>query len=48
VAAGMDKELVAELQEKFAREFPGVGFNFSQYIQDNVQEGLSGVKGPTR
>ena len=36
---------MAELQEKFAREFPGVGFNFSQYIQDNVQEGLSGVKG---
>jgi cobalt-zinc-cadmium resistance protein CzcA len=22
-----------------------VSFNFSQYIQDNVQEGLSGVKG---
>ena len=22
----------------------GIGFNFSQYIQDNVQEGLSGVK----
>ncbi|MBV5295784.1 MAG: efflux RND transporter permease subunit [Curvibacter lanceolatus] len=44
--AGVSKEqLVAELQEKFAREFPGVGFNFSQYIQDNVQEGLSGVKG---
>ena len=44
--AGMTKErLVAELQEKFANEFPGVGFNFSQYIQDNVEEGLSGVKG---
>jgi cobalt-zinc-cadmium resistance protein CzcA len=39
------EQLVAELQEKFAREFPGCGFNFSQYIQDNVQEGLSGVKG---
>ena len=23
----------------------GVDFNFSQYIQDNVEEGLSGVKG---
>src|SRR5262249_24901446 len=23
----------------------GIGFNFSQYIQDNVEEGLSGVKG---
>ena len=44
--AGMTKErLVTELQDKFANEFPGVGFNFSQYIQDNVEEGLSGVKG---
>ena len=44
--AGMTKErLVTELQDKFAKEFPGVGFNFSQYIQDNVEEGLSGVKG---
>ncbi|MGJ7579257.1 efflux RND transporter permease subunit [Variovorax sp. RHLX14] len=43
---GMTKErLVGELQQKFAAEFPGVGFNFSQYIQDNVEEGLSGVKG---
>lgn len=42
----MTKErLVSELQEKFANEFPGIGFNFSQYIQDNVEEGLSGVKG---
>ena len=42
----MSKErLVAELQEKFSNEFPGIGFNFSQYIQDNVEEGLSGVKG---
>ena len=27
------------------REFTGIGFNFSQYIQDNIEEGLSGVKG---
>jgi cobalt-zinc-cadmium resistance protein CzcA len=26
-------------------QFPGVGFNFSQYIQDNVEEAASGVKG---
>src|SRR5262249_41649959 len=26
-------------------EFPGVNFNFSQYIQDNVEEAVSGVKG---
>lgn len=43
---GMTKErLVGELQRRFEAEFPGVSFNFSQYIQDNVQEGLSGVKG---
>jgi len=43
---GMTKEkLAADLQEQFEEEFPGVTFNFSQYIQDNVQEGLSGVKG---
>jgi cobalt-zinc-cadmium resistance protein CzcA len=42
----MSKErMVDELQQKFADAFPGVGFNFSQYIQDNVEEGLSGVKG---
>jgi cobalt-zinc-cadmium resistance protein CzcA len=43
---GMTKEkLVADLQQEFEQAFPGVVFNFSQYIQDNVQEGLSGVKG---
>src|SRR6185312_12610827 len=34
-------ELLAELQKKF----PGVEFNFSQYLQDNVSEAVSGVKG---
>ena len=38
-------ELVDELQKQFRAEFPGVEFNFSQYIQDNIEEGLSGVKG---
>ena len=43
---GLTKEkLTAELQKEFADELPGVGFNFSQYIQDNVEEALSGVKG---
>ena len=37
--------LVADLQKEFEREFVGIDFNFSQYIQDNVEEGLSGVKG---
>ena len=45
-ASGMTKEkLVDELQTEFANEFTGITFNFSQYIQDNVEEGLSGVKG---
>ncbi len=43
---GKTKEgLVKELQSEFSREFVGVDFNFSQYIQDNIEEGLSGVKG---
>jgi cobalt-zinc-cadmium resistance protein CzcA len=45
-AVGMTKEkLINDLQSEFSNEFAGVGFNFSQYIQDNVEEGLSGVKG---
>lgn len=44
--AGHDKEkLVNDLQKQFAAEFAGIEFNFSQYIQDNIEEGLSGVKG---
>jgi cobalt-zinc-cadmium resistance protein CzcA len=43
---GVTKEkLTDELQQEFANELPGIGFNFSQYIQDNVEEALSGVKG---
>ena len=37
--------LVDDVQREFRQEFPGVEFNFSQYIQDNIEEGLSGVKG---
>jgi cobalt-zinc-cadmium resistance protein CzcA len=33
-----------ELTEKF-KVFPGINFNFSQNIRDNVEEALSGVKG---
>jgi len=44
--AGMDKDkLTAQMNERFAQEFPGVDFNFSQYIEDNVEEAASGVKG---
>src|SRR5262249_15644026 len=40
-APGMTKDkLVAQLQSEFANEFVGINFNFSQYIQDNVGEGL--------
>ena len=43
---GMTKnKLIDELQAEFSEEFIGIDFNFSQYIQDNVEEGLSGVKG---
>ena len=43
---GMDKEkLIAEINDALQKAFPGVEFTFSQYIQDNVQEAASGVKG---
>jgi cobalt-zinc-cadmium resistance protein CzcA len=43
---GVDKEaLIAEINEALTKAFPGVEFTFSQYIQDNVQEAASGVKG---
>jgi heavy metal efflux system protein len=38
-------QLTEELQKELTDELPGIGFNFSQYIQDNVEEALSGVKG---
>src|SRR5208337_1072177 len=44
--SGLSKEKLTEIVKKeFEDELPGVGFNFSQYIQDNVEEALSGVKG---
>ncbi len=44
--AGLTKEkLIEDLQAEFSEKFVGINFNFSQYIQDNVEEGLSGVKG---
>jgi cobalt-zinc-cadmium resistance protein CzcA len=43
---GLTKEKLTEkLQEEFQSELPGVVFNFSQYIQDNIEEAISGVKG---
>ncbi|HET9391125.1 MAG TPA: efflux RND transporter permease subunit, partial [Steroidobacteraceae bacterium] len=44
--AGMDKDrLTGQLKAALEARFPGVEFNFSQYIQDNVEEAASGVKG---
>jgi heavy metal efflux system protein len=44
--AGVDKEkLTQDMTNALEQEFPGVDFNFSQYIQDNVEEAASGVKG---
>ena len=37
--------MVKQMSEKLNREFVGVDFNFSQYIQDNIEEAVSGVKG---
>jgi cobalt-zinc-cadmium resistance protein CzcA len=43
---GVDKyALTKALSEKLEAAFPGVEFNFSQYIEDNVEEAVSGVKG---
>jgi cobalt-zinc-cadmium resistance protein CzcA len=43
---GLTKDkLTEQLQAEFDSELPGVVFNFSQYIQDNVEEAISGVKG---
>jgi cobalt-zinc-cadmium resistance protein CzcA len=39
------EQLTEKLQKEFAAALPGVAFNFSQAIQDNVEEAISGVKG---
>jgi heavy metal efflux system protein len=39
------ESLINDMQAEFDKQFVGIDFNFSQYIQDNVEEGLSGVKG---
>jgi cobalt-zinc-cadmium resistance protein CzcA len=43
---GVTKEsMTAELSKELQLAFPGVIFNFSQMISDNVEEAMSGVKG---
>ena len=39
------EELIEEMNADLARRLPGVDWNFSQNIRDNVMESLSGVKG---
>ena len=39
------EELVKEMKDELDRNFPGVDWNFSQNIRDNVMEAMSGVKG---
>jgi heavy metal efflux system protein len=38
-------KLVKEMSARLESEFIGIDFNFSQYIQDNIEEAVSGVKG---
>lgn len=43
---GIDKnKLIDMMLAELQRDFPGVDFNFSQYLEDNVSEAASGVKG---
>src|SRR5258707_1264495 len=43
---GLSKiQLVDEMNAKLNSQFIGIDFNFSQYIQDNIEEAVSGVKG---
>lgn len=38
-------KLMEQMRKRLDGEFPGVVFNFSQNIEDNVEEAVSGVKG---
>jgi cobalt-zinc-cadmium resistance protein CzcA len=50
VARGTHQAETGQRAERAAleREFVGIDFNFSQYIQDNIEEAVSGVKARTR
>jgi cobalt-zinc-cadmium resistance protein CzcA len=42
---GMTKPiLVKQIDDKLTRKFPGVSFSYSQNIEDNIDEAISGVK----
>jgi cobalt-zinc-cadmium resistance protein CzcA len=38
-------DLTDRINDELQVPFPGVSFNFSQYIEDNVEEAASGIKG---
>lgn len=43
---GLTKEaMVKQIGDELKSKFIGIDFNFSQYIQDNIEEAVSGVKG---
>jgi cobalt-zinc-cadmium resistance protein CzcA len=43
--AGLTKDfLTSRISAALESALPGINFNFSQYIQDNIQEAISGVK----
>jgi cobalt-zinc-cadmium resistance protein CzcA len=39
------EDLTGRVEDELRSSFSGVSFNFSQYIEDNVEEAASGVKG---
>ncbi len=41
----ISKETLIDQMQKRLDKYPGIDFNFSQNIQDNVEEAMSGVKG---
>ena len=42
---GVDKDALIEQMRQSLTEIPGVAYNFSQPIKDNVEEAVSGVRG---
>ena len=42
---GGKQEVIGKMDEELRRKLPGLQFNFSQYIKDNMDETISGVKG---
>jgi cobalt-zinc-cadmium resistance protein CzcA len=43
--AGLTKDKLIRQMDAQLEKYPGIDFNFSQNIQDNVEEAMSGVKG---